>query len=190
MHDNFSQCVIQLVCTEPIVSGKIIKEHVWSHNETQMWNQMKKREIWIFCYQPRYLPFSVTLEWPLLPLTPPPCRMPPRNDVMYTHLMINMQRWKQGKEERGAEEKQRGERPDGNLLGTVNTAWINLSKRWQHEAWPGNKWAEGTYDGINRAFLECTVYISRTIRSIPDITQVRGILFYGMLMYACVYTCV
>lgn len=89
------------------------------------------------------------------------------------------------------QKKNRGEkRPDGNLLGTVNTAWINLSERWQHEAWPGNKWAEGTYDGINRVFSECTVYISRIIRSIPDITQVRGILFYRMLMYACVYTCV
>lgn len=36
------------------------------------------------CYQSLYLPFSVILQWPLLLLSP-------RNDVMYTHLMINMQ---------------------------------------------------------------------------------------------------
>lgn len=121
-----------------------VNGHIWCF-QMQMRNRMVKEDSWIFCSA-----LSVTVSAvqchsrmasaPLLSLRH---RAPPRNDVMYTHLMINMQRWKQGIEEQGVEEKQRGERPDGNLFGTVNTAWINLSERWQHEAWPGNKWGEG-----------------------------------------------
>lgn len=59
-----------------------------------MWNQMKREEKWIFCSALSVTASAVQCHPRMAsaPLLSPRRRVPPRNDVMYTHLMINMQR--------------------------------------------------------------------------------------------------
>lgn len=55
------------------------------------------------------------------------------NDVVYTHLTINMQPRGRGRKKKGTgkKKKTKGRKAWWESLGTVNTAWINLSEVWQ-----------------------------------------------------------